>query len=173
MVHLSTYFTHRKVDEVPEHVRECWRTHTEGVGCRSRDTGQKKRMMCSHVSITSPLNLVCHLRDSKRHDDWWPAPHFVPIMVVARKAPLPPTPSSRSSSSQAIPRVVKVKANQLNQPEYSSPLANGKPKIADSLVSDCSYTYSAHRLWDGRRQHAMTILVSCLCNSIHSVSGVH
>jgi hypothetical protein len=101
---------------------------------------------CSHVSITSPLNLVCHLHNRKQHDDWWPVPRFVPIMVVTRKAPLPPTPSSRSSSSQAVPRMAKVKVNQLNQPEHSSPLANGKPRTADLTVSYHSYAYSTHRL---------------------------
>lgn len=98
------------------------------------------------MSIASLPALVCHLRDRRRHDDWWPAPHFVPIMVVTRKAPLPPTPSSRSSSSQAVPRMAKLKVNQLNQPEHSSPLANGKPRTADFTVSYCSHAHSTHRL---------------------------
>lgn len=117
-----------------------------GAGVAGDGTEPKKQMMCSHVSITSLPALVCHLRDRRRHDDWWPAPHFVPIMVVTRKAPLPPTPSSRSSSSQAVPRMAKVKVNQLNQPEHSSPLANGKPRTADFTVSYCSHAHSTHRL---------------------------
>jgi len=117
------------------------------LGCRSRETEETDDAE-SRVDHT-PLNLVCHLRDRKRHDDWRPSPHRILVMVVTRKPPLPPTPSSRSSSSQAVPRMAKVKVNQLNQPEHSSPLANGKPRTADSMVSNRPRIYFTHRLCGG------------------------
>ncbi|KAF9650112.1 hypothetical protein BDM02DRAFT_1514412 [Thelephora ganbajun] len=68
-------------------------------------------------------------------------------MVVTRKAPLPPVPSSRSSSSQAVPRMAKVKANQLNQPGHSSPLANGKSKTTDSTDSTTALKLKPKSKW--------------------------
>ena len=41
--------------------------------------------------------------------------------------------------------MAKVKVNQSNQPEHSSPLASGKPKTTDSTVSNCFCVYSVHR----------------------------
>ena len=108
------------------------RADGSSAGCRSREMEETDDAE-SRVDHT-PLNLVCHPRDRKRHDDWRPSPYCVLVMVVTRKAPLPPTPSSRSSSSQTVPRMAKVKVNQLNQPEHSSPLASGKPRTADSMV---------------------------------------
>lgn len=47
-------------------------------------------------------------------------------MVVTRRAPAPPIPTSRTNSAQAIPRV-KGKTPQA-VPDVSSPLANGTSK---------------------------------------------
>jgi len=43
--------------------------------------------------------------------------------------------------------MAKVKVNQPNQPEHPSPLANGKLRTADSMVSNCLRIYSAHRFY--------------------------
>ena len=143
MVRLSSYFTHRRVGEIPEHFRRCWWTwySDAGVGTEETDDG-------SHVLITIPTCLSLPPPRPQQHDDWWPSPHLILIMVVTRKPPLPPTPSSRSSSSQTIPRLARTKGNHLNQPEHSSPLANGKSKTADPMVSSCSYVYFTRQfLW--------------------------
>jgi hypothetical protein len=58
--------------------------------------------------------------------------------------------------------MAKVKVNQLNQPEHSSPLANGKPKTADSTVSNRFCVCFTHRFCGmnvtARDDHAHTHL---------------
>ena len=145
-----------KLSDVHQHNAWCIRVHTslteeltrfrsilggaDGRGMLGRrsqmtdteETDNDVESRVDHIPI-----LVCHLRDRRRHDNWCPPLYFTLIMVVTRRPPPPPTPSSRSSSNQTVPRMAKVKVNQLNQPEHSSPLANGKPKTADLVVSNC------------------------------------
>jgi hypothetical protein len=62
-----------------------------------------------------------------------------PAMVVTRRAPAAPVPTSRTPSSQAVPRV-KPKVPAGTTPEVSSPLANGTSKATvDS--SDVSHSH--------------------------------
>jgi hypothetical protein len=138
----SPHIAHRRVGQVPEH---CWRWLTDAGGRgRSAEETDEVLSRANHVS-TQPRRSLVTSSNRKRHDDWWPSPRFIPTMVVTRKTPLPPTPSSRSTSSQAVPRMAKVKVNQSNQPEHSSPLANGKPKAADSTVSNRSAFCFTHQ----------------------------
>ena len=48
----SPYFTHRRVDEVPEHFESGW--PLADVECRVSESGRKESMMRGHVLITPP-----------------------------------------------------------------------------------------------------------------------
>lgn len=74
-------------------------------------------------------------------------------MVVTRRAPAAPVPTSRTNSSQGVPRV-KPRVPSGATPEVSSPLANGASKTTANNVdvSHPQYDNSVSAVRDYRGQ---------------------